>query len=142
MRWRDKEFVSEWYFRITNGRSICHSGHRVDPYMYQVPSTWHNRDRAKTGIGPNFGKISKHNSHVHITWRLVNKFQSSRRVKSLPRRCRFRFSSPDQASRHLVLRTAASWARRMSWRCGLGTQVVFLCLATPSSFLPSLDLLS
>ena len=30
---------------------------------------------------------------------------------------------------------------RRSWRCGLGAEVVFLCLATPSSFLP-LDLLS
>jgi hypothetical protein len=33
-----------------------------------------------------------------------------------------------------LLRTPASWAWRMSWRCGLGTQVVFLYLATPSSF--------
>jgi hypothetical protein len=40
-----------------------------------------------------------------------------------------------------LLRTPAPWARRMSWRCGLGTQVVFLYLATPSSFLP-LDLMS
>jgi hypothetical protein len=33
-------------------------------------------------------------------------------------------------------------AWRMSWRRGLGTQVVFLQLATPSSSLPSLDLMS
>ena len=30
--------------------------------------------------------------------------------------------------------TLAPWARHMSWQCGLGTQVVFLYLATPSSF--------
>jgi hypothetical protein len=37
---------------------------------------------------------------------------------------------------YILLRT-----RRMSWRCGLGTQVVFLYLAAPSTLLP-LDLLS
>jgi hypothetical protein len=35
IRWRDKEFVLDWYFRIINGRSICHSRHGVDPCMYQ-----------------------------------------------------------------------------------------------------------